>query len=120
MNIGELTNKGIELSVYGTPIQNKDWNWELRGNLAWNKNTVKKLADGLDVLSHQTFDGGAASLESHVVESILSETKVKASDVDEVIVGNVLMAGQFQGVARQISVNAGIPYEVPAYGINLI
>ena len=25
MNIGELTNKGIELSVYGTPIQNKDW-----------------------------------------------------------------------------------------------
>ena len=70
MNIGELTNKGIELSVYGTPIQNKDWNWELRGNLAWNKNTVKKLADGLDVLSHQTFDGGAASLESHVGESM--------------------------------------------------
>lgn len=55
-----------------------------------------------------------------VVESILSETKVKASDVDEVIVGNVLMAGQLQGVARQISVNAGIPYEVPAYGINMI
>jgi acetyl-CoA C-acetyltransferase len=55
-----------------------------------------------------------------VVEAILSETKVKASDIDEVIVGNVLMAGQLQGVARQISVNAGIPYEVPAYGINMI
>ena len=70
MNVGELTNKGIELSVYGTPVQNKDWRWELRGNLAWNKNTVKKLADGLDVLSHLTQDNGAASLESHVGEAM--------------------------------------------------
>ena len=31
-----IAAEGIELSVYGTPIQNKDWNWELRGNLAWN------------------------------------------------------------------------------------
>ncbi|MCK9338429.1 MAG: acetyl-CoA C-acetyltransferase [Bacteroidales bacterium] len=61
-----------------------------------------------------------ASFGAKVVETILSDTKVKASDVDEVIVGNVLMAGQLQGVARQISVNAGIPYEVPAYGINMI
>ena len=52
MNVGELANKGIELNVYGTPIQNKDWQWDLRANVAWNKNTVKKLADGLDVLTH--------------------------------------------------------------------
>lgn len=61
-----------------------------------------------------------AEFGATVVGSILSDTKVKASDVDEVIVGNVLMAGQMQGVARQISVNAGIPYEVPAYGLNMI
>lgn len=66
MNVGELTNKGIELSVYGTPYRDKDWNLDLRANVAWNKNTVKKLADGLDVLSHFDTDGGAASLESHV------------------------------------------------------
>ena len=70
MNVGELANKGIELNVYGTPIQNKDWQWDLRANVAWNKNTVKKLADGLDVLSHTNIDGGAASLESHVGESM--------------------------------------------------
>lgn len=70
MNVGELANKGIELNVYGTPIQNKDWQWDLRANVAWNKNTVKKLADGLDVLSHTEIDGGAASLESHVGESM--------------------------------------------------
>lgn len=61
-----------------------------------------------------------AEFGATVVEAILSETKVRASEIDEVIVGNVLMAGQFQGVARQISVKAGIPYEVPAYGVNMI
>lgn len=70
MNVGELTNKGFELSISGTPYQNKDWRWDLRGNIAWNKNTVKKLADGLDVLSHVTVDNGAASLESHVGEAM--------------------------------------------------
>lgn len=70
MNVGELSNKGIELNVYGTPIETKDWRWDLRGNIAWNKNTVKKLADGLDVLNHVTVDNGAASLESHVGESM--------------------------------------------------
>lgn len=70
MNVGELENKGVEFSVYGTPFENKDWRWDLNFNLAWNKNTVKKLADGLDVLSHTTIDNGAASLESHVGETM--------------------------------------------------
>ena len=70
MNVGELANKGIELNVYGTPIENKDWKWDLRANVAWNKNTVKKLVDGLDVLSHVNIDGGAATLESHVGEAM--------------------------------------------------
>lgn len=70
MNVGELTNKGIELSIYGTPYQNKNWRWDIRSNMAWNQNTVKKLTDGLDVLAHLSVDGGAASLESHVGESM--------------------------------------------------
>ena len=70
MNVGELSNKGVELNVYGTPFENKDWRWDLRANVAWNKNTVKKLADGLDVLKHFGTDGDAAVLESHVGESM--------------------------------------------------
>jgi TonB-linked SusC/RagA family outer membrane protein len=70
MNVGELTNKGIEFSVNGTPYQDKDWRWDLRFNVAWNENKVKKLLNGLDVLSHFSTDGGAASLESHVGESM--------------------------------------------------
>ena len=67
MNVGDLTNKGIEFSVNGTPIMNKDWRWDVRGNIAWNQNKVKKLADGLDRLEHYTTDG-AVRLESHVGE----------------------------------------------------
>ena len=68
MNVGELENKGIELNVYGTPIENKDWRWDLRANIAWNKNKVTKLAEGLDRLQHYSADGDAAVLESHVGE----------------------------------------------------
>ncbi len=70
MNVGELENKGVEFNIYGTPYEDKDWRWELRGNIAWNKNKVKKLAEGLDVLTHRTEDNGAAVLESHVGESM--------------------------------------------------
>lgn len=57
MNVGELSNKGIEFSMYATPIQTKDWTWDVSFNIAHNKNKVTKLADGLDVLKHFDSDG---------------------------------------------------------------
>jgi acetyl-CoA C-acetyltransferase len=61
-----------------------------------------------------------AEIAVPVIKNILSETKIDPADLDEVIVGNILMAGQKQGVARQAAVKAGIPHSVPAYGINMI
>ena len=55
-----------------------------------------------------------------VVKQILADTKLNGADIDEVIVGNILMAGSKQGIARQIAIHGGIPNEVPAYGINMI
>lgn len=59
-------------------------------------------------------------LGSKVVKSLLEETKVKPENVDELICGNILSANLGQGVARQISVNSGIPKEVCAYSINML
>jgi TonB-linked SusC/RagA family outer membrane protein len=90
MNVGELSNEGVELSVYGTPYADKDWRWDVRANIAWNRNEVKKLAEGLDVLSHLTVDNGAASLESHVGEP-MGDWYVytwKKDDKGNYIVGN--------------------------------
>lgn len=62
----------------------------------------------------------AAELGTRVIKSILDETKIDPAAIDEVIVGNILSAGQGQGVARQAAIRAGIPAEVPAYGINMV
>lgn len=62
----------------------------------------------------------AADLGATVIKEIIAETKIDPSKIDEVIVGNVLNAGQRQGVARQAAIKGGVPNEVPAYGINMI
>lgn len=62
----------------------------------------------------------AADIAAKVMKNIISETKIDPGKLDEVVVGNILMAGKKQGIARQASINAGIPQEVPAYGVNMI
>ncbi|PKK90739.1 MAG: acetyl-CoA C-acyltransferase [Candidatus Wallbacteria bacterium HGW-Wallbacteria-1] len=69
------------------------------------------------------FSGGlkdvpAHALGSHVIRAALERSGVAAADVDEVILGNVLQAGQGQGPGRQAALNAGIPETVPAWAIN--
>jgi acetyl-CoA C-acetyltransferase len=57
---------------------------------------------------------------SEVVKNILNETGIPKDKIDEVIVGNILPAGLGQGIARQVSLKAGIPKEVPAYAVNMV
>ena len=57
-------------------------------------------------------------LGSAVIRSLLDKIKIKASDIDEVILGQILTAGQGQNPARQAAIDAGIPFETPAWLIN--
>jgi len=66
MNVGELKNQGIEFAAYGTILENRDWKLDLSGNIAWNRNEVVKLANGLNRLQHAKWDNGAAYLYSDV------------------------------------------------------
>ena len=61
----------------------------------------------------------AQVLGGEVVKAILAETKIDPSLIDEVIMGNILPAGQGQGVARQVSIAGGVPETVPAYSLNM-
>ncbi|HLZ74058.1 acetyl-CoA C-acetyltransferase [Phenylobacterium sp.] len=70
-----------------------------------------------------SFNGALASLPAHELGKIaimaaIERAGIKASDVDEVVMGQVLQAGAGQGPARQASVNAGIPVESPAWSLN--
>ncbi|MGN6209880.1 acetyl-CoA C-acetyltransferase [Asticcacaulis sp.] len=62
----------------------------------------------------------AHDLGAHAIKAAVERAGLQASDVNEVILGQVLQAAQGQGPARQASVKAGIPYDSPAWSINQI
>lgn len=69
------------------------------------------------------FNGGLSSVPAHylgevAIRSALERAGVAPEDVNEVIMGQILQAGAGQNPARQAAVNAGIPAEATAYGIN--
>ena len=70
-----------------------------------------------------SFNGALSTLPAHdlgkvAVEAAMERAGVAPADVSEVILGQVLAAGAGQNPARQASVNAGIPVESPAWGMN--
>jgi acetyl-CoA C-acetyltransferase len=69
------------------------------------------------------FNGGLASLAAHklgevAIAEAMRRAKVDPKEVSEVIMGQILSAGEGQNPARQAAVGAGIPYEATAYGVN--
>lgn len=48
INAGNIQNSGIELTINATPIETKDWVWDMSLNLTHNKNKIISLTEGLD------------------------------------------------------------------------
>ena len=72
-----------------------------------------------------SFNGALGSVPAHVlgevaIRAALERAGVAAEEVDEVILGQVLTAGQGQNPARQAAIAAGIPQERTAFGINQV
>ncbi|MGO4936357.1 acetyl-CoA C-acetyltransferase [Fundicoccus sp. Sow4_H7] len=81
--------------------------------LAINRTAVGSFLGALSDLT-------PVQLGSQLLEKMLADHPIVKENVEEVIIGNVLSAGHGQNVARQVSVNAGIANEVPAYGVNML
>ena len=62
----------------------------------------------------------ADRLGSIVIKALLKKTQVSEKEIDDVIMGQVLTAGNGQNPARQASINAGIPIHTPAHLINQV
>ena len=62
----------------------------------------------------------ADELGACVLESVIHKSKIKKSDIDEVILGQVLTSGSGQNPARQAAIQSGIPKEKPAYVVNQV
>jgi acetyl-CoA C-acetyltransferase len=70
-----------------------------------------------------SFNGALASLPAHelgkvAIRGALGRAGIEGDRISEVIMGQILTAGQGQNPARQASVAAGIPVQTPAWGIN--
>jgi acetyl-CoA C-acetyltransferase len=69
------------------------------------------------------FNGGLSSLPAHklgevAIAEALRRAEVDPKEVSEVIMGQILAAGEGQNPARQAAIGAGLPFEVTAYGVN--
>lgn len=62
----------------------------------------------------------AAELGAIVIKDALNRAGVQPDQVDEVLMGCVIQAAQGQNVARQASIKAGLPIEVPAVTLNVV
>ncbi|MGL4302905.1 MAG: acetyl-CoA C-acetyltransferase [Sphingomonas sp.] len=72
-----------------------------------------------------SFLGAFAATPAHelgriAIEAALAQAGVAGADVSEVILGQVLTAAQGQNPARQASMAAGVPKEIPAWGVNQV
>jgi len=72
-----------------------------------------------------SFNGAFATVPAHelgavVIREALARAAVEAVEVDEVILGQVLQAGQGQNPARQASIAAGLPRETTAWSLNQV
>ncbi|NLY36294.1 MAG: acetyl-CoA C-acetyltransferase [Tissierellia bacterium] len=62
----------------------------------------------------------AVELGITAAKAAIERAGITPDQIDEVYIGNVLPAGQGQNVARQVSLGAGVPIEVPAMSINIV
>ena len=65
INAGEIQNKGIEVSLNGSPVKGKKFNWDVVLNWSKNNNKVVSLLEGVDNLQLGSFQGGI-TLNAHV------------------------------------------------------
>ncbi len=58
VNAGEVQNQGVELMVFGSPVANEDFRWDITLNWAKNNNEVVSLAEGVENIQLAALQGG--------------------------------------------------------------
>jgi len=80
MNVGKLSNKGIEALVTVAPVKGRDFGWNVSYNMAYNDSKVIKLADGINSLQMATSVGNWAyinSIQGRSYGTIVGTTRVR-------------------------------------------
>src|SRR6056297_3133153 len=91
----------------------------------WRKHMTNVVIASAARTAVGSFGGSFANTPAHdlgaaVLEALIARAGIDKSDVSETILGQVLTAGQGQNPARQAHINAGLPQESAAWGINQV
>ncbi len=91
--------------------------------MASSKNSVVIVSANRSAIG--SFCGSLSSLpaheiSTHLIKDIVKKSKIDVSEIDEIILGQILTAGQGQNPARIAAINAGLPIESTAVGINQV
>lgn len=79
-NVGEIENKGIELSTRIVPVRTKDWNWTVAMTYSYNKNRIRKISDALKAQNEKSLaDNSRMPLPIYVEGESLTTLKVVPS-----------------------------------------
>jgi TonB-linked SusC/RagA family outer membrane protein len=65
-NIGEISNKGVEVLIGGTPIQTNNFTWDITANFARNTNVLEELIDELESFTLNTTNSGNLNVQATV------------------------------------------------------
>lgn len=89
LNLGEMTNKGIEVLVTGVPVKSKDFSWEVSYNMAYNKNEVVRITDDLTTIQADASVNNYAYIHHEVGKpfSTIKGFRVKKDDKGNTIFG---------------------------------
>lgn len=60
LNAGNIRNTGVELSLFGTPVKTRNFDWTINVNWTRNRNKVEELAPGIDNIVLGNFQGGVS------------------------------------------------------------
>ena len=118
MNVGELTNQGVEFAIYGTIVETRDWRFDLSANAAWNTNKIVKLADGLSYLEQGNWDNSAAMLRSYPGQKMgdIYAFDHKRDDKGNLIIGN---DGYYVRTDDRVKVGNAMPDLVGGFAISV-
>jgi TonB-linked SusC/RagA family outer membrane protein len=104
INAGNVYNKGMELSISGTPVRNRDWTWETGINVAGNRGTMDGLLPGMDIMyiTDVQFGNGKAASFSGGDFMAISGSKYSRSPDGQIILDKNGMPTSDKSTAYQV------------------
>jgi len=86
INAGKISNKGLELTVTGTPLRTADFSWDVTINFAKNKYKLKSIADGVDNIFLAGFDSPQIRVDKDFGYGVIWGTRYERNEQGRILI----------------------------------